>query len=99
MLRQPPSHKVMTTMVKPLHIGIVGCSAEGAALCYQTICTEGAKLLGPHAHPEVSLHTPSLSDYMACIYRDDWKGFEPSTPCTPCKCATRLRHTPTSLRL
>ena len=27
------------------------------------------------------------------------KGFEPSTPCTPCKCATRLRHTPTSLRL
>lgn len=23
------------------------------------------------------------------------KGFEPSTPCTPCKCATRLRHTPT----
>ncbi len=26
----------------PLHIGIVGCSAEGAALCYRTICTEGA---------------------------------------------------------
>src|SRR5664279_831863 len=24
------------------------------------------------------------------------KGFEPSTPCTPCKCATRLRHTPSS---
>ena len=23
------------------HIGIVGCSAEGAALCYQTICWEG----------------------------------------------------------
>ena len=21
-------------------------------------------------------------------------GFEPTTPCTPCKCATRLRHTP-----
>ena len=35
------------------HIGIVGCSAEGAALCYQTICVEGAQLLGPHAHPEV----------------------------------------------
>jgi len=26
------------------------------------------------------------------------KGFEPSTPCTPCKCATRLRHTPTRER-
>lgn len=64
----------MNTMPKPQHIGIVGCSAEGAALCYQTICTEGAKLLGPHAHPEVSMHTPSLSHYMDCIYRDDWRG-------------------------
>jgi aspartate racemase len=57
-----------------LHIGIVGCSAEGAALCYRTICVEGAAVLGPHAHPEVSMHTPSLADYMACIYRDDWQG-------------------------
>src|SRR3979409_990605 len=56
----------------PRHIGIVGCSAEGAALCYRTICTEGPRLLGPHAHPEISMHTPSLADYMACIYRDDW---------------------------
>ena len=23
------------------------------------------------------------------------RGFEPPTPCTPCKCATRLRYTPT----
>lgn len=22
-------------------------------------------------------------------------GFEPTTPCTPCRCATRLRHAPT----
>jgi len=56
------------------HIGIVGCSAEGAALCYRTICTEGAKLLGPHAHPEVSMHTPSLSDYVARIDRGDLHG-------------------------
>src|SRR5262245_50744757 len=56
----------------PLHIGIVACSAEGAALCYCTICTEGAALLGPHAHPEVSMHTPSLADYMERIYRGDW---------------------------
>jgi len=55
------------------HIGIVACSAEGAALCYRTICVEGAALLGqPHAHPEVSMHTPSLADTMAHIYRDDW---------------------------
>jgi aspartate racemase len=56
----------------PGHIGIVGCSAEGAALCYRTICVEGAKLLGTHAHPEVSMHTPSLAGYMTCIYRGDW---------------------------
>jgi len=58
----------------PEHIGIVACSAEGAALCYRTICVEGAELLGPHAHPEVSMHTHSLSTYMKRIYRDDWQG-------------------------
>ena len=58
----------------PQHIGIVACSAEGAALCYRTICVEGAQFLGPHAHPEVSMHTPSLSDYMQHIYRGDWRG-------------------------
>jgi aspartate racemase len=56
------------------HIGIVACSAEGAALCYRTICVEGAQLLGTHAHPEVSMHTHSLAEYMECIYRGDWAG-------------------------
>lgn len=56
------------------HIGIVACSAEGAALCYRTVCAEGAEWLGTHGHPEVSMHTPPLSDYMACIERDDWAG-------------------------
>ncbi len=56
------------------HIGIVACSAEGAALCYRTICTEGGRLLGSHAHPEVSMHTFSLGDYMSSIYRGDWNG-------------------------
>ncbi|MEP3276941.1 MAG: amino acid racemase [Stappiaceae bacterium] len=58
----------------PLHIGIVGCSAEGAALCYKTICTEGAAFLGPHAHPEITLHTHSLADYTACLEQSDWQG-------------------------
>ncbi|MFS2047770.1 aspartate/glutamate racemase family protein [Variovorax sp. Varisp41] len=56
------------------HIGIVGCSAEGAALCYKTICVEGAALLGPHAHPEVSMHTPSLADYVHCLDAGDVAG-------------------------
>jgi aspartate racemase len=56
------------------HIGIVGCSAEGAALCYRTICAEGAARLGSHAHPEISMHTPSLGDYVACLDRGDIAG-------------------------
>ena len=58
----------------PQHIGIVACSAEGAALCYKTICVEGARILGPHAHPEVSLHTHSLANYVDCLDRGDRPG-------------------------
>lgn len=61
-------------MAPPLHIGIVGCSAEGAALCYTTICTEASLILGPHAHPEVTLHTLSLAEYVACLERNDIEG-------------------------
>ncbi len=56
------------------HIGIVGCSAEGAALCYRTICVEGSRVLGRHIHPEISVHTPSFSKYMERIDLDDWQG-------------------------
>lgn len=56
------------------HIGIVGCSAEGAALCYRTICEEGAHALGAYAHPEVTLHTPSLARYVACLNAGDLAG-------------------------
>ncbi len=56
------------------HIGIVACSAEGAALCYRTICLEGAQAMGPHDHPEISMHTHSLAEYMKFINRNDWQG-------------------------
>lgn len=57
------------------HIGIVGCSAEGAALCYRTICTEGAALLGgAHRHPEVSMHTPPLHRYVERLDAGDVQG-------------------------
>ena len=61
-------------MAKAKHIGIVGCSAEGAALCYRTVCVEGEQMMGRHAHPEVSMHTHPLAEYMNCIYRNDWQG-------------------------
>ena len=56
------------------HIGIVACSAEGAALCYRTICIEGANLMGGYAHPEVTMHTFPLSEYMRYIKAGDWEG-------------------------
>jgi len=56
----------------PKHIGIVACSAEGAALCYRTICDEAPALMGRHRHPEVSMHTHSLGEYMECVYRGSW---------------------------
>ena len=57
------------------HIGIVACSAEGAALCYRTICIEGPQLVGAaYAHPPVSLHGESLAEYSRHLDREDWNG-------------------------
>jgi aspartate racemase len=65
----------------PRHIGIVACSTEGAALCYRTISLVGGELMGRHAHPEVSLHSAPLSEYMELIYRGAWDGVAAS--CCP----------------
>jgi aspartate racemase len=61
-------------LVRPRHIGIVACSTEGAALCYRTLSLVGGELMGRHAHPEVSLHSHPLSEYMDWIRRDRWDG-------------------------
>ena len=58
--------------MKARRLGIVAVSAEGAALCYRTICVEGAAMFGRHAHPEVSLHTIPLADYMRPIDAGRW---------------------------
>jgi aspartate racemase len=60
-------------MANAKHVGIVAVSAEGAALCYRTLCSEGAELLGPHAHPEVSLHTFPLAAYMEHANAAHWE--------------------------
>jgi aspartate racemase len=57
----------------PKHIGIIACSAEGAALCYRTICTEAPFTMGAHMHPEVSMHTHALGEYMVYIRAGDWR--------------------------
>lgn len=53
------------------HIGIVGVSAEGASLCYKTICSEATKQLGGLRHPEISLHEQSSHLYFET--QPDWK--------------------------
>ena len=54
------------------HIGIVACSAEGAALCYRTICAEAPNEMGEHRHPEITMHTHPLSEYMVHIRAGRW---------------------------
>jgi aspartate racemase len=56
------------------HIGIVACSAEGAALCYRTICLEALPLMGEHNHPQVTLNSVPMAEHMRHIARDDWEG-------------------------
>lgn len=66
----PPNRKELEL---PKHIGIVACSAEGAALCYRTICMEASVPMGEHMHPELSMHTYPLGKYMMHIRSGNWK--------------------------
>lgn len=55
------------------HIGIVAGTAEGAALCYRTLCQEAEGVMGRrYAHPEITLHSFSLHRYLDAIDQDDW---------------------------
>jgi aspartate racemase len=55
-----------------MHIGIVGVSPEGAALCYQQLFRHAAIMLEPHLHPVVSVHNIPLAQYIDAVRRDDW---------------------------
>src|SRR4026207_2510596 len=56
----------------PKHIGIVAVSAEGAALCYRTICVEGASMFGVYGHPEISMHTCPRAGYVRPVGVGRW---------------------------
>jgi aspartate racemase len=55
------------------HIGIVACSAEGAALCYRTICLEAFNVMGEHAHPEITMNSIPMSEHMPHFRKNDWQ--------------------------
>jgi aspartate racemase len=56
------------------HIGIVAGSAEGAALCYRTICLEASAVLGEHNHPEVTMNSVPMAEHMPYIRAGAWEG-------------------------
>ena len=60
----------------------------------QSLASEASGLTR-FSHTQMILFKPSFvsvrSDFLKMV---GVKGFEPSTPCTPCKCATKLRYTP-----
>jgi aspartate racemase len=61
----------MSAMAK--HIGIVACSAEGAALCYRTIAQAAEEYMGAHNHPTVTLHSIPLADWVPAFDNKDYK--------------------------
>ena len=55
------------------HIGIVAGSAEGAALCYRTICLEAPALMGEHNHPEITMNSVPMARIMDPFLANDWE--------------------------
>lgn len=55
-----------------MHIGIVGVSPEGVALCYQQLFRHAAIMLEPHLHPTTSVYNIPLAQYIDAVRRDDW---------------------------
>jgi len=58
----------------PKPIGIVSVNYEGTSLCYRSICSEAASLMGEHQHPQITIHSFPLADYMRFVFKLDWKG-------------------------
>jgi aspartate racemase len=56
------------------HIGIVACSAEGAALCYQTICREALTLVGKNDHPRITLDSIPMARWLPAFDAGDYRG-------------------------
>ncbi len=55
------------------HVGIVACSAEGAALCYTSMCQQAAALVGKNNHPRVTMDSIALADWMPAFKLGDYE--------------------------
>jgi aspartate racemase len=56
------------------HIGIVACSAEGAALCYREICRQAIDVVGKHDHPRITMDSIPLAAWMPAFDAGDYAG-------------------------
>lgn len=56
------------------HIGIVGVSPEGAALCFRQIYRHAAHTLPPERTPIVTVHSHPVPDYVRALHSNDWAG-------------------------
>jgi aspartate racemase len=54
------------------HIGIVACSAEGAALCFREIAAYSQQFMGEHQHPQVTLSCIAVGEWMPAFNRGDY---------------------------
>ena len=60
--------------MKMKHIGIVACSAEGATLCYQTICRDALTLVGKNDHPDITLDSIAMARWLPAFDAKDYRG-------------------------
>jgi len=56
------------------HIGVVACSAEGAALCYQAICREALTVVGKNDHPRITLDSIAMARWLPAFDAGDYEG-------------------------
>ncbi|MFZ0427737.1 MAG: amino acid racemase [Acidobacteriota bacterium] len=55
------------------HVGVVAVTAEGAALCYRTLCSEGGTHFGSSVHPEITMHTLPWGEYLSEMKAGRWE--------------------------
>jgi len=56
------------------HIGIVACSAEGAALCYRTVCREALSVVGKNDHPRITMDSIPMACWLPAFEAGDYRG-------------------------
>ena len=56
------------------HIGIVACSAEGAALCYRSICEQALTVVGKNDHPRITMDSIPMARWLPAFDAGDYAG-------------------------